>query len=279
MAWRAAKSLLVLHQQLRPHAPKAPAVTWGLVGDAAHSSTSDHAPKDFPGWGDNIVTAADFPDGYGLDAWTVLDSIRRSRDPRAKYGISRGRIWSNRVVDGVPAWTWRRYTGSDGHWDHGHLSVVGDKRADIPTPWQIGLGATAANTLEGDDMLTPQQIELISAMAYRIDATTYGADKTRGGPYANEPVWLVQQVKALVAAQAASAQREQDMLAAITALAAGGGNADTAAIVSVINARTADVTGLLTAQAERIAALEAEVADYHQAEAAAAQARADALTD
>lgn len=278
MAWRAAKSLLTLQAQLKPHAPAAPALTWGLVGDLRHESTSDHSPHDFPDWGTDIVTAADFPDGYGLDAWTVLDTIRRSRDPRAKYGISRGRIFSNRQVGAVPAWTWRKYTGSDGHWTHGHLSVVGDKRADQTHPWPVGLGATAANTPEGDDM-TPAQLELLSAMAYRVDAVTYGADKTRGGPYANEPVWLVQQIKALLVGQAASAQREQDLLGAIGALAAGGSSVDTAAIVAVINARTADVTGLLTAQAERIAVLETELAEHHEREAAAAQAAAEALAD
>src|SRR5690348_2988037 len=154
MTWRAANSLLVLHRQLKVGAPRAaPPATgadeWGLIGDAAHDPTSDHTPHDFPGWGGDIVTAADFPNrpDLGLDAHKVLDDIRRSHDPRAKYGISNGQIWSNHPVsqDGrtYAAWAWRPYYGSGKHFTHGHLSVVGDARADGEQPWA---------TIGGDDM-------------------------------------------------------------------------------------------------------------------------------
>lgn len=144
MAWRAANSLLVLHRQLKAGAPRAaPPATdddaWGLIGDAAHDPNSDHTPHDFPGWGNDIVTAADFPNApaLGLDAHKVLDDIRRAQDKRAKYGISNGQIFSNHAVDGYAAWTWRPYNPKNGdkHFTHGHLSVVGDARADGTQPW------------------------------------------------------------------------------------------------------------------------------------------------
>lgn len=152
MTWRAAKSLLVLHQQLQAGAPRAkppatPTDAWGLIGDTLHDTTSDHAPHNFSGWGLQIVTAADFPNrpDLGLDARRVLDDIRRSRDPRAKYGISNGEIFSNHPVTehghSYAAWAWRPYLLSsgakpaDGHFTHGHLSVVGDARADGQQPW------------------------------------------------------------------------------------------------------------------------------------------------
>lgn len=146
MTWRAAQSLLTLRMQLRVGAPRAapPATSvdeWGLIGDALHDPSSDHTPHDFPGWGTQIVTAADFPNrpDLGLDAHRVLDDIRKARDPRAKYGISNGQIFSNHSVlqDGrtYDAWTWRPYYGGDGHYTHGHLSVVGDSRADGTSPW------------------------------------------------------------------------------------------------------------------------------------------------
>jgi hypothetical protein len=98
MAWRAARSLLVLHQQLKTGAARAaPPATgadeWGLIGDAAHDPTSDHAPQGFIGWGSQIVTAADFPNrpDLGLDAHQVLDDIRRSRDPRGSTASPTGR--------------------------------------------------------------------------------------------------------------------------------------------------------------------------------------------
>src|SRR6185295_9018199 len=160
MAWRAARSLLALHQQLQAGAPRAkPPATgadeWGLIGDAAHDPTSDHTPHDFPGWGNDIVTAADFPNrpDLGLDAHRVLDDIRRSRDPRAKYGISNGLIFSNHPVaehgHSYAAWDWRPYLNSagrppaDGHYTHGHLSVVGDARADGEQPWATIGGSMA----------------------------------------------------------------------------------------------------------------------------------------
>lgn len=142
MAWRTARSLLVLHAQLKAGSRAAPPATdpteWGTIGDTVHNPSSDHTPHDFPGWGYDIVTAADFPNrpDLGLDARKVLDDIRRSRDPRAKYGISNGQMFSSYATSTYPAWTWRPYTGKDGHFTHGHLSVVGDARADGQQPWQ-----------------------------------------------------------------------------------------------------------------------------------------------
>jgi hypothetical protein len=146
MAWRAARSLLVLHQQLQAGAPRAkpPATAvsaWGLLGDAFHDPTSDHAPKDFSGWGNDIVTAADFPNraDLGLDAHRVLDDIRRSRDPRLKYAISNDQICSSYATSSRAAWAWGPYNPNspnrDRHYTHGHLSVVGDARADGQQPW------------------------------------------------------------------------------------------------------------------------------------------------
>jgi len=162
-----AKSVLTLHEQLQRGAPRAappatPGDSWGTIGDVLHDTTSDHVPHDFPGWGDNIVTAGDFPNrpDLGLDAHRVLDDIRQSRDARAKYGISNDQIYSNHATtqDGVlyPAWTWRPYlphdAGRDRHFDHGHLSVVGDARADGTQPWPT-IGAIRAPSDQEDDDL------------------------------------------------------------------------------------------------------------------------------
>jgi hypothetical protein len=158
MAWRAARSLLVLHQQLQAGAPRAKppataASAWGLIGDALHDPTSDHSPHDFPGWGNDIVTAGDFPNrpDLGLNARTVLDDIRRSHDARVKYAISNGEMFSSYPARGYDAWTWRPYTGSsDKHYTHGHLSVVGDSRSDGEQPWAtIGAGMEQTDKVTG----------------------------------------------------------------------------------------------------------------------------------
>lgn len=150
--WRVAGSVRQLHRQLRPLAPNAPAVAFGTVADTVHTEASDHYPKVYPGLGARpVVCAGDFPKAERLNPRAILDAIRRSHDPRVKYGISEGRQFSSYAAHGFPPWTWRPYGGSDGHFDHGHLSVVGDARADQTHPWQIGIDE------EGDDVLTPDQ--------------------------------------------------------------------------------------------------------------------------
>ncbi len=147
--WRVARAIIVFHAQLRPLAPNAPAVAFGTVADAAHGTTSDHYPKLFAGLGPRpTVTAGDIPKADRLDPRAVLDGIRRSRDGRVKYGISNGQMFSSYPAHGYAAWTWRPYSGSDGHFDHGHLSVVGDGRADQTHPWAIGGPAPSGGDMD-----------------------------------------------------------------------------------------------------------------------------------
>lgn len=146
MGWRPARSLTVFHAQVKGNTSAAPPATavsaWGLVNDDRHNEDSDHFPHNFPGWGNGIVCAADFPNApaLGLDAWKTLDGIRRSRDPRVKYGISNGQMFSSYAAHGYAAYVWRPYNPANGdrHFTHGHLSVVGDARADGTQPWNIG---------------------------------------------------------------------------------------------------------------------------------------------
>jgi hypothetical protein len=162
-SWRVAHSITRLFQQLQAAAPLAAprplgnvaAEEWGTIGDAVHDPSSDHSPHNFPGWGNQIVTAGDFPNraGYGLDAHAVLDSIRRSHDARVKYGISNDQIFSSYATSSRAAWTWGPYNPNDPnrdrHLTHGHLSVVGDARADGTQDWQTGLGLA---DVEDEDM-------------------------------------------------------------------------------------------------------------------------------
>lgn len=155
MTWRAAYSLPVFHSQLQAGAPAAkppatPMDAWGLVCDTAHATSSDHCPHDFPGWGNDIVTAGDFPNvpNLGLDAHKVLDDLRRARDNRVKYGISNDQVFSSYATASRAAWMWGPYNPSDPnrdkHFTHGHLSVVGDSRADNTRPWPtIGYAASS----------------------------------------------------------------------------------------------------------------------------------------
>lgn len=139
MAWRVARGLDKLRDQVNIAAPGRNTASDGSIGDALHDATSDHAPKDFPGWGNDIVTARDITHdpGKGADMGRVAEALRVSRDPRIKYVIWEQRIFS---ATNTP-WTWRYYSGA--YHSHLHVSVVGDSRADQTHPWQIGIGGTA----------------------------------------------------------------------------------------------------------------------------------------
>lgn len=69
-----------------------------------------------------------------------------SRDSRIKYIISNGRIISG--TDGPSPWVWRRYTGTNPHSRHVHISVKASKSAyDDTQPWKIGGPKTAARSV------------------------------------------------------------------------------------------------------------------------------------
>lgn len=154
MAWRPARSLTVLRDQIQAAywwaaPPATPVTSWGMYGDAEHDPESDHVPHDFPGWGEDIVTALDFPHrtDLQLDAFVIVEAIRLSKDPRVKYVIFNKRQYSSYWRNGIPPYTWRPYSGTNPHTDHAHVSVVGDSRADGVQLWQIG----------EPPMLTPDQ--------------------------------------------------------------------------------------------------------------------------
>ena len=102
------------------------------------SPNSDHTvwPKDATS---GVVYAIDFTERPGFSVDEVLEAIRVSRDIRLKYAIHDRRMFSSYASGNAPAWMWRTYTGSNGHIEHGHVSVWHDARATLTTEWQIGV--------------------------------------------------------------------------------------------------------------------------------------------
>ena len=136
MAWRVAKSLLKLREQVNEMAPNRSKASDGTIGDRAHESrTSDHNPWVKDG-NIGVVTAMDITDDneHGCDAQTIVDALVNSRDPRIKYII-----WKRKKINSkVRPWVWRNYTGPNPHTKHFHLSVLADKSAyDSEDSWQI----------------------------------------------------------------------------------------------------------------------------------------------
>ena len=137
MAWRVAKSLLKLRDQVNAAAPNRSRASDGTIGDPNHQShTSDHNPWVIDG-GIGVVTGLDLTTdpAHGCDIPRIINAIVASRDPRIKYIIHNRKILSSTTAP----WTWRNYTGPSPHEHHGHFSVKSDKaHYDNEAPWQIG---------------------------------------------------------------------------------------------------------------------------------------------
>ncbi len=137
MSWRVAKSLETLRMQVDAKWPGRNKRSDGTIGDPAHvSRTSDHNVNDA-----GVVTALDITHDplHGPDARKLAEALVASKDARIKYIISNGEICSGMMQD-HPAWVWRRYTGSNAHRTHMHISVrfPAPDFPDQDAPWQIG---------------------------------------------------------------------------------------------------------------------------------------------
>jgi len=135
---RRANATAKLLEQVNAAAPDRSKASDGWIGDEAHSSRkSDHNPNK-----KGIVQAQDFthdPAG-GCDSYKFAEMLRTKKDPRIKYVISNYRIFSGNV--GPSPWLWRKYTGSNPHSLHVHVSV-GDEASlyDDASEWDLGQAA------------------------------------------------------------------------------------------------------------------------------------------
>lgn len=134
--WRVAESLQRLLEQVNQMAPGRSKASDGSIGDPRHQSrNSDHNPWVIDG-NIGVVTARDITHdpANGCDAQKIADSIVASRDPRVKYII-----WNRRICNSkVQPWTWRRYTGTNPHNKHVHISVLPEKaKYDSRADWQL----------------------------------------------------------------------------------------------------------------------------------------------
>lgn len=138
--WRAGKALLKLRDQFNVQFPNRKKGADGTVGDAAHQSrSSDHNPHIVDG-SYGVVSAIDIthdPAG-GVDVHAIFRALAAKKDPRIKYLISNRQICSSTSSP----WVWRKYTGSNPHTSHAHLSVKATKsHYDNEAAWNL-FGAT-----------------------------------------------------------------------------------------------------------------------------------------
>lgn len=170
MAYFLARSLEALRSQANARWPNRDRSSDGWIGDTSHSARkSDHNPDwDAPGARRGIVRAYDLdedldgnPGDNGAElAWWV-DHLVRTRDPRIAYLIYEGRICSSTVAP----WTWRKYTGSNAHKKHVHVSIRHTAAAENDTrPWF----PTTATAPQEDDDMTPKQNDLLEEIAIAL---------------------------------------------------------------------------------------------------------------
>lgn len=138
---RVAHSLDDLRDEVNARWPSRARVSDGALGDPAHAArVSDHNPDE-----QGIVRARDITEwdpGTPQDpnddvAEVVAETLRRNKDPRIKYVIWNGRMYSSYATSSTPAWTWRKYTGANSHTKHCHVSVQPGEAGDKAGPWGI----------------------------------------------------------------------------------------------------------------------------------------------
>jgi hypothetical protein len=151
MAWRLARGLEKLRAQVNAKYPTRSKESDGSVGDAAHASRgSDHNPWVKDG-SMGVVTAIDIthdPDD-GFDSYAFADMLLKNRDARIKYVISNGRIGAG--SEGPSPWAWRKYSGSNKHDHHVHISIKSAKSFyDDDSDWKIdGMAAPVPAAASG----------------------------------------------------------------------------------------------------------------------------------
>lgn len=196
MAWRLARSLETLRNQVNARYPNRNRGSDGSIGDAAHASTgsdSDHNPWVGPG----VVTAIDITHdpANGIDIDKFTDELAASRDPRIKYLIANAMILDSRPQ--FSPWTWVRYSGSNPHTKHVHISVMSSAALyDDARPWNLpSLGGA---------VVPPPSAPAPSAGPFPLPDNEYfglitGPDASHGGFNVHERPHIVRIQRALQA--------------------------------------------------------------------------------
>jgi len=125
--WRTAEALRSLLRKVNHLAPHRRKQSDGTIGDTAHQSRkSDHNPGI---WDETtkkgVVTALDVTHDpvRNCNCEVLAKSLQANKDVRIKYVIWNKQIMSSDILNGVEAWTWKPYTGTNLHDKHIHVSV------------------------------------------------------------------------------------------------------------------------------------------------------------
>lgn len=174
--WELAPSLKAAYVELDALYPNRPTASDGTIGDDDHQARdSDHNPHVLYN-GKYYVTAGDFTDWdptFDVDAWG--EQLRQRRDQRVKYWIGDGRFFSSYATTYRKAWEWAKYDGPNGHFKHGHLSVLPTSFGLFNTDsWFSEDEVTDADLQKIDDLIDRK----LAAFAKRFFGAAIGEGQT-----------------------------------------------------------------------------------------------------
>lgn len=133
MSWYLAPSLAKLREQIDEMYPGRSKASDGAVGDTAHSARkSDHNP-DYSSGG--VVRAIDITVSKDIDILALMADLKK--DDRVEYFIY------DHLIYGQEKFAARKYTGSNPHTKHIHISIRHTKAAESGRAWKL-TGSKAA---------------------------------------------------------------------------------------------------------------------------------------
>lgn len=154
MAWRLARSLETLRNEVNAAWPKRSKVSDGTLGDPAHAARkSDHNPNPA-----GVVRALDIT-AQGIDANAYAEWLRAlGRTGHIPLQGGGYIIWNRHSASASTGWNWRPYTGSNDHTKHVHCSV-GKLPANYDATVRWGITATPTTRPEVSFMAALSEAE------------------------------------------------------------------------------------------------------------------------
>lgn len=150
MAWRLAKSLIVLFNEYDRAYPGRDKASDGTLGNAAHRrgwESSDHNPWVKDGKGTGVVRAGDFDAGKGLTPSEsadgpgddlLADLLRAGKADHPALGTGSYIIYEGYFYSRANGWKQRRYNGPNKHHSHVHVSVGRNQHSyDSTQAWGV----------------------------------------------------------------------------------------------------------------------------------------------
>jgi hypothetical protein len=193
MSWRLARSLVVLRDEVNTLCPGRNKTYDGTIGDENHQGrNSDHNPNDY-----NVVCALDLTHdpAHGADMFVISKAVANSKHPNLKYCIFDRRIWNKAG--------WHRYTGSNPHDHHMHVSVGfgPDGQSEPPFDDMVSWGIATVKPTELYELTSPYMHgERIRQIQVALQSRGYYLDKLDGiyGPLTETAVRKFQRDRGLV---------------------------------------------------------------------------------